>query len=136
MVWDLRKSPPLSVQQFWLKEAIPYQYIDIEHYQPLPRWGSWACFISLSIQSSSFSWWCDTSQSLWQLKLSTLANVCREKAKVKFEGFTYSRSMIKKIKSYFPRVECYDGKKNPSIFARHTRQHGDKLCLYISRNLK
>ena len=79
-------------------------------------------------------------------KLSTLANFYREDSEVMFDGVTYSSLAIFNKEELlgegqvfkragFPREKGYDGKKHqPSIFARDKRHHGNKLCLYISRN--
>ena len=79
-------------------------------------------------------------------KLSTLANVYGEKAEVTFEGVTYSSlAIINKEellgewqvfkRAVFQEKKVMMGKTTPpSIFARHKRHHGNKLCLYISRN--
>ena len=80
-------------------------------------------------------------------KLPNLANFFGEKAEVMFEGVTYSTlTIINKEEllgewQVFKRAVFQEkvmiGKKHqPSIFARYKRHHGNKLCSYISRNLK
>ena len=78
-------------------------------------------------------------------KLSTLANFHGEKAEVTFVGITYSSPGIINKEELLGKWQVFKravfqekmvvmGKKiyQPSIFARHKRHHGNKLCLYIS----
>ena len=79
--------------------------------------------------------------------MSILANYYGEKAEVTFEGVTYSSFAIINKEEFLGEWQVFKravfqekvmmGKKHQaSIFVRHKRHHGKKLCLYISRNLK
>ena len=79
-------------------------------------------------------------------KLSTVANFYEEKTEVTFEGVTYfSLAIINKEEllgewQVFQRAVFQEKKvmmektHQSSIFARIKKYHGNKLCLYISRN--
>ena len=79
--------------------------------------------------------------------LSTLANLYGEKPEVMLEGITYSSlAIINKEellgewqdfkRAVFQEKAMMEKNHQLSIFARHKRHHGNKLCLYIPETFK
>ena len=144
----VRKSPPLSVQQFRVQVAIPYLDTLIANIN--------SCFsgevVELVVSASAFNpALLPDDETLLRAygnsKLSTLANFYGEKAEVTLEGVTYSSlAIINKEKmlgewqvfkrAVFQENKVMMGKKTASIIARHKRHHGNKLSCILPEAFK
>ena len=142
----LLKSPPLSVQQFRVQVAIPFLDTLIANINSHFSGQVVELVVSASVFNPGLIPNDETLlRAYGNSKLSTLANFYGEKTEVTFEGVTYSSlAIINKEESLgewqifkraiFQEKKVMMKKTQPSIFARHKRPHGNKLCLYISRN--
>ena len=140
----VRKSPPLSVQQFRVQVAIPYLDTLIANINSHFSGEVVELVVSASVFNPALLPDEETLLGAYgNSKLSTLANFYGEKAAVIFEWVTYSSlAIINKEellgewqvfkRAIFQEKFMMGEKYQSSFFARHKRHHGNKLCLYIS----